>query len=61
MVYLNLADDVKVDTKTIIEKIWNFGVLLDFENARRIRLVTHYWVDDNAVDKVIKAFATAIG
>ncbi len=60
MVYLNLANDVKADTKAVVEKILKFGVLLDAENARRFRLVTHYWVDDDAVDKVIKAFESVL-
>jgi threonine aldolase len=61
MVYLNLASDVKIDTAAIISTASKQGILLDSENARRIRLVTHYWVDDNAVDNVIRAFATALG
>ncbi|MEP7134409.1 MAG: low-specificity L-threonine aldolase [Chloroflexota bacterium] len=60
MVYLNLASDIKINTAEIIAKALKQGVLLDSENARRIRLVTHYWVDDKAVDKVIQAFATAL-
>jgi len=59
MVYLNLASDVKIDATNIIESALQQGVLLDCENARRFRLVTHYWVDDKAVDKVIQVFATA--
>jgi hypothetical protein len=31
-------------------------LLVDAENARRFRLVTHYWIDDTAVEKVISAF-----
>jgi threonine aldolase len=61
MVYLNLASDVKLDATTIIDAALKQGVLLDCENARRFRLVTHYWVDDKAVDKVIQAFASALG
>jgi hypothetical protein len=34
----------------------NLGVLVDPENARRFRLVTHYWIDDNAVEKTVAAF-----
>jgi len=60
MVYLNLANDVKIDATTIIESALAQGVLLDCENARRFRLVTHYWVDDKGVDKVIQAFTTAL-
>jgi hypothetical protein len=32
------------------------GILLDAESPRRFRLVTHYWIDDIAVDKTIAAF-----
>ena len=60
MVYLNLADDVKIDAATIIASAAKQGILLDSENARRFRLVTHYWVDDNAVNKVIRAFEAAL-
>jgi len=61
MVYLNLANDVKTDTKTITERMLKLGILLDPENARRFRLVTHYWIDDSAVEKTIKAFKTVLG
>jgi threonine aldolase len=56
MVYLNLSDDVQTDTQRVTQKMRDFGVLVDPENARRFRLVTHYWIDDLAVDKTIKAF-----
>ena len=61
MVYLDLANDVKMDTLAIIASAAKQGILLDYESQRRIRLVTHYWVDDSAVDKVIQAFSVALG
>jgi hypothetical protein len=33
-----------------------YGVVLDSENSRRFRLVTHYWIDDAGVEKTIEAF-----
>jgi len=60
MVYLNLSDDVQTDTQRVTQKMRDFGVLVDPENARRFRLVTHYWIDDLAVDKTIKAFQEAL-
>jgi threonine aldolase len=60
MVYLDLAADVKIDTAVIGAAALKQGVLLDSENARRIRLVTHYWVTDDAIDKVIKVFETVL-
>ena len=56
MVYLNLADDIALDSKQVGEKMMRLGLLLDAENARRFRLVTHYWIDDTAVERVISAF-----
>jgi len=56
MVYLNLADDVNIDSKQICEKIGPMGLLLDAENSCRFRLVTHYWIDDIAVERTVAAF-----
>jgi threonine aldolase len=56
MVYLNLADDITIDSKQVGAKLMKLGLLVDAENARRFRLVTHYWIDDTAVEKVISAF-----
>jgi hypothetical protein len=36
------------------------GVLVDAEHPRRLRLVTHYWVDDDGVEKSIQAFKEAL-
>jgi threonine aldolase len=60
MVYLDLATDVKIDTAVIIAAALKQGVLLDSESARRFRLVTHYWVTDDAIDRVIRVFETVL-
>jgi hypothetical protein len=36
------------------------GVLVDPENAQRFRLVTHYMIDDHAVEKTVIAFQKAL-
>lgn len=56
MVYLNLSDDVQLRASQIVEKMKKYGVVLDSENSRRFRLVTHYWIDDAGVEKAIAAF-----
>ncbi len=60
MVYLNLSEAVSVTAQQITQKMKEDGVLVDPENARRFRLVTHYWVDDFGVDKTISAFQKAL-
>ena len=56
MVYLNLLADVQTDAQQIAEEMKNFGVLVDPENSRRFRLVTHYLIDDPAVEKAVAGF-----
>ena len=56
MVYLNLSDEVQLNAGQVVEQMKKLGVLLDAENARRFRLVTHYWIDDERVQKTILAF-----
>jgi threonine aldolase len=60
MVYLNLSQDVSLNAQQITERMKNLGVLVDPENARRFRLVTHYWIDDEAVEKTVSAFKEAL-
>jgi len=60
MVYLNLSEDVSSNAQQIAEKLKALGILVDPENARRFRLVTHYWIDDAAVDKTVTSFRKAL-
>jgi threonine aldolase len=60
MVYLNLADAVTINVRQISEKMQKLGVLVDAENGRRFRLVTHYWIDDPAVERTISAFGEVL-
>jgi threonine aldolase len=60
MVYLNLSQDVSLNAHQVTEIMKSFGVLVDPENARRFRLVTHYWIDDDAVEKAVIAFQRAL-
>ncbi|HET8669727.1 MAG TPA: beta-eliminating lyase-related protein, partial [Candidatus Saccharimonadales bacterium] len=60
MVYLNLSQDVSVNARQVTEKMKSLGVLIDPENARRFRLVTHYWIDDEAVEKTVSAFQNVL-
>jgi threonine aldolase len=56
MVYLNLSEASPLDAWQVTERMKDLGVLVDPENARRFRLVTHYWIDDEAVEKTVSAF-----
>ena len=60
MVYFNLEDEVKLSVNQIVDEMKKRGVLVDWAGHRRFRLVTHYWVDDEGVEKTIKAFAEVL-
>lgn len=60
MIYFNLADHISENAQQVTEKMKSHGVLLDPDGSRRFRLVTHYWIDDEAVEKVVHAFSQVL-
>jgi threonine aldolase len=60
MIYLNLADHIRDDARIVTEKMKEHGVLLDADSGRRFRLVTHYWIDDDAVEQALSAFGKVL-
>ncbi|MGD8405564.1 MAG: low-specificity L-threonine aldolase [Anaerolineales bacterium] len=56
MVFMNLAEDVVLSAKEVAEKMKAHKVLVGVAGARRFRLVTHYWIDADGVEKAINAF-----
>jgi threonine aldolase len=60
MVYLNLSEETHEDAQQITRKMREYGVLVDPENARRFRLVTHYQIDESAVEQTLAAFQKAL-
>ena len=60
MVYFNLSDEVKLSVDQIIDEMKKRGVLIDWAAPRRFRLVTHCGVDDEGVEKTLKAFSEVL-
>ncbi len=56
MVFLALGEDVPLDASQFAQKLKADGVLVGVVGSRRFRLVTHYWIDDAAVDRAIACF-----
>ena len=56
MVYMNLSADAKLNSSQIVEQMKTRGILLDAENTQRFRLVTHYWIDEQGVEKTVQSF-----
>ncbi len=56
MIFMNLSDDVEMSADEVAEKMKEHGVLAGVAGSRRFRLVTHYWIDDESVERAIAAF-----
>jgi threonine aldolase len=56
-----LTDDAGMDGDSLAGALAKKKVKIHPVGGNRIRLVTHYWIDDAAVSKVIEAFEDALG
>ncbi len=56
MVFFNLGENVSLSVEQLESEMQRRGILLHGTGPRRIRLVTHYWIDDAAVEKTLQAF-----
>jgi threonine aldolase len=60
MVYFSLSDEAPLDGEALSERVRARGVRIKPSAGRRFRLVTHYWVDDDAVDRALAAIREAL-
>jgi threonine aldolase len=60
MVFMNLAEDVPMSADEVAEKMKERDVLVGVSGARRFRLVTHCWINDDGVDKAVAAFGEVL-
>ena len=60
MVFVGLADEISMDAEAVVSRLKALGVLVGAVGSRRFRLVTHYWVDDSAVERTVAAFSKVL-
>lgn len=61
MVFLSLDEALSpLTSKEVAARLAERGVRVGPVGARRFRLVTHYWIDDSAVDRAVEAFAAVL-
>jgi threonine aldolase len=56
MVFLELAGESDLSSSQVAARLAEKHVLVGASGQRRFRLVTHYWIDDTAVDVAVDAF-----
>ncbi|MGE5074145.1 MAG: threonine aldolase, partial [Anaerolineae bacterium] len=60
MVFFNLAPKSRISAPEIEDKLEKDGILVSASSEKRFRLVTHYGVDDAAVERAVAAFAKVL-
>jgi threonine aldolase len=56
MVYLTLDSEISLNASEVAGQLKEKDILVGVVGSRRFRLVTHYWIDEQAVQQVIAAF-----
>lgn len=56
MVFASLEDRVDLDAAQVAQRLLDSRVRVGTVGQRRFRLVTHYWVDDQGIDRTLQAF-----
>jgi len=60
MIYLNLSDDMKLNAIEAAAKLKELGILVGIWGERQFRLVVHFWITDQDIEQVTKAFKQLI-
>ncbi|MFN2120018.1 MAG: low-specificity L-threonine aldolase [Anaerolineales bacterium] len=60
MVFFNLGPEIRPSADQVVQLLRQAGILTAASGPRRFRFVTHYWVDDEAVDRTVAAMARAV-
>jgi threonine aldolase len=61
MIFMGLSNDLhEIDAQDMADRLLEKGIKVGVIGQRRFRLVTHYWIDDAAVDRAAAAFSEVI-
>ena len=61
MIFLTFGDEIKLSTAQILSGLKSDGILASAVKSRQIRMVTHYWIKDNDIERTIQAFHKTLG
>lgn len=56
MVFPSLSGEVPFGAAEMARRLNDRGIRVGVVRERRLRMVTHYWIDDDAVEKTVRAF-----
>lgn len=55
MVFTHLNGEISLEGGAVIQRLAAEGIKIGLAGERRFRLVTHYWVDDEGVERAVEA------
>jgi threonine aldolase len=61
MVFLSLVDNVPFNADEVATQLARKMIRVDVTGSRQFRLVTHYWIDDNGVQRAVDAYKSLLG
>lgn len=56
MVFPSLKKEIPMTAAVLADQLKQKGILAGVVSERRLRMVTHYWIDDAAVERTLRAF-----
>jgi len=60
MIFVNLAPEIGLEAAEAARRLKKHNLLVGVVGARRFRLVTHCWIDDNDIDQATAAFSAIL-
>jgi threonine aldolase len=60
MIFAGLDESVSLSAAQVAEKMAERGVRVGLAGRGRFRLVTHYWIDDQAVENTVEQFRSVL-
>ncbi|MEW6716165.1 MAG: low-specificity L-threonine aldolase [Chloroflexota bacterium] len=60
MVYLTIADTVPATAEDVKLRLLEYGIRVGVVSMRSFRLVTHYWVNLEGIERTVEAFRTVL-
>lgn len=60
MIFLSMEETVRISPLELLDRLKDEGILIGKVDNRQFRLVTHYWISDEDISKVVCAFQEII-
>lgn len=61
ILYFRLAPEVTLFAEEVSARLKPYGILINPRSARSFRAVTHYWIDDEGIERTITALREILG